>query len=113
MTSFGHNPTFGEGALTLETHILDFSEDIYGSELELVFFRKLRDEMRFSGPEDLLPSLPLDREARRRLWPGRGFPVSGVKALWCRLPGGSLSGRQGDGQRHGGAGQGMLSGGRA
>ena len=65
MTSFGHNPTFGEGALTLETHILDFSEDIYGSELELVFFRKLRDEMRFSGPEELVAQLAADREARR------------------------------------------------
>ena len=65
MTSFGHNPTFGEGALTLETHILDFSEDIYGSELELVVFRKLRDEMRFSGPEELVAQLAADREARR------------------------------------------------
>ena len=44
---------------------VDFSEDIYGSELELVFFRKLRDEMRFSGPEELVAQLAADREARR------------------------------------------------
>lgn len=67
MTSFGHNPTFGEGGLTLETHILDFNEDIYGSELELAFLGKLRDEMRFSGPEELVAQLNADREARRAL----------------------------------------------
>lgn len=67
MTSFGHNPTFGEGSLSLETHILDFSEDIYGTELELVFLGKLRDEMRFSGPEELIARLNADRQARRAL----------------------------------------------
>ncbi len=67
MTSFGHNPTFGEGSLSLETHILDFSEDIYGTELELTFLGKLRDEMRFSGPDELVAQLNADREARRAL----------------------------------------------
>lgn len=69
MTSFGHNPTFGEGSLTLETHILDFRDDIYGRHMELLFLGKLRDEMKFSGPEALIAQLDADREARRMFQP--------------------------------------------
>lgn len=69
VTSFGRNPTFAGGELTLETHILDFSADIYGEVLEVAFLKKLRQERKFAGPEALIAQLRADIEARRGLCP--------------------------------------------
>ena len=33
VTNIGYNPTFGPGALTVETHLLDFDADLYGKHL--------------------------------------------------------------------------------
>lgn len=72
VTSFSRNPTFQSGnggELTLETHILDFSGDIYGQELELAFLELLREARTFDGPAELVAQLHADMEARRRLQP--------------------------------------------
>jgi riboflavin kinase/FMN adenylyltransferase len=65
MTSIGHNPTFGAKYLTVETHIFDFAEDIYGAKLEVDFVAHLRGMSRFDGPEALKAQLMSD-EARAR-----------------------------------------------
>lgn len=70
VTCFSRNPTFQTGkedALTLETHILDFSADIYGRELEVAFTGLLREARKFNGPAELMAQLHADIEARRRL----------------------------------------------
>ena len=36
----------------LESHILDFNEDIYGKEIEVCLIKKVRDEMKFKPKED-------------------------------------------------------------
>ena len=46
----GYNPTFGKNPLSVEVHILDFSLDIYGEEIQLVFLERLRDEKAFENP---------------------------------------------------------------
>lgn len=51
----------------LEVHLLDFSGDLYGREIEVEFLFKLRDEHRFSGLEALKAQLAADvTEIRRR-----------------------------------------------
>ena len=71
VTCFSRNPTFQtgrtgeEGALTLETHILDFSGDLYGRELEVAFVGLLREAQKFRGPAELVAQLHADIEARR------------------------------------------------
>jgi riboflavin kinase/FMN adenylyltransferase len=45
----------------VEVHLLDFAGDLYGRELEVRFLKRLRDERRFSGREDLLRRLAEDR----------------------------------------------------
>lgn len=67
VTSFCKNPTFGGTHLTLETHILDFSGDIYGRQLEVRFVAELRKERRFNGLDALIAQLKADMEARRPL----------------------------------------------
>src|SRR3972149_6560363 len=50
--SVGTRPTFGPGELLVEAFLLDFEGDLYGTEIELVFGNRLRDEQAFrTGPE--------------------------------------------------------------
>ncbi|MEA3560322.1 MAG: bifunctional riboflavin kinase/FAD synthetase [Candidatus Omnitrophota bacterium] len=49
----------------IEVHIFDFKASIYGREMEIIFVKKIRNERRFSGPEELLRQIRLD-EARVR-----------------------------------------------
>ncbi len=67
VTSFCKNPTFDGSALTLETHIMDFSGDIYGRELEVRFLARLRQDRRFDGLEALIAQLHADMEERRTM----------------------------------------------
>lgn len=53
LTNVGVCPTFGERELHAETFILDFSEDIYGEEIEILFVDFIREERRFSSAEEL------------------------------------------------------------
>ena len=61
----GTRPTVGGSATTIETHILDFDEDIYGLPLRISFRRRIRDEVRFSSLDALRSQLEKDREACR------------------------------------------------
>ena len=53
VTNIGYNPTFGGSTLSVETHILNFSKDIYGKKLEICFYKRLRAERIFKN-KDLL-----------------------------------------------------------
>jgi riboflavin kinase/FMN adenylyltransferase len=60
VTSVGRNPTFGGPDLTIETHLLDFSRDLYGADLEIAFIRRLRGQTRFDGPQALIRQIERD-----------------------------------------------------
>ena len=63
MCNIGKRPTVGGTVRTIETHILDFDEDIYGLPLRLRFLRRIRDERKFPSLEALRLQLQQDREA--------------------------------------------------
>ena len=64
MCNIGYRPTVGQGnARTIETHILDFDEDIYGLDLKLTFIARIREERRFESLEALKAQLVKDKEA--------------------------------------------------
>ena len=65
MTNIGLRPTVGGSFTTIETHILDFDEDIYGLPLRITFLRRLRNEVRFPSLEALKEQLAQDRESCR------------------------------------------------
>jgi riboflavin kinase/FMN adenylyltransferase len=70
VSNIGVRPTFEENQNTpvVEAHLLDFEGDIYERELRLSFIDRLRDERRFSGPEELLHQIGRDiRRARQIL----------------------------------------------
>ncbi len=70
VNNIGSNPTFEDGGLNVETHLLDFAGDLYGEEIILHFVEHLRPEKRFSSPEELAAQIGRDVEqARQSLGP--------------------------------------------
>ena len=67
MCNIGVRPTVDGKARTIETHILDFDQDIYGLPLQLRFVRRIRDERRFPSLEALRQQLTLDSAEVRRM----------------------------------------------
>lgn len=77
VANIGHNPTFAAAdaapgcarAQTLEVHAYDveLGERLYGCEVEVAFVARLRDELRFDGPESLRRAIAADIELARRL----------------------------------------------
>ena len=63
MLNVGDCPTVGGRAITIEAHIIDFDQDIYGREVTIDFLSRLRDEQRFGSLEELRLQLTRDREA--------------------------------------------------
>ena len=70
MTNIGTRPTVtgvteGEAlsgkVRTVETHIFDFDEEIYGLDIRIAFLRRIRDERRFASLEELRGQLVRDR----------------------------------------------------
>jgi len=70
VTNVGVRPTFQQDLelpAIVETHILDQTIDLYGNTLEVQFVKKLRDEKKFSGIEDLKNQIQLDAQAARQI----------------------------------------------
>ncbi|HEX9653412.1 MAG TPA: bifunctional riboflavin kinase/FAD synthetase [bacterium] len=61
MMNIGVRPTFGEMKHTIEVHIFNFDDAIYGKHLTVYFVDKIRDEMRFAGPAELIKQLEEDK----------------------------------------------------
>lgn len=49
VANVGHRPTVGGTRTQLETHIFDFSQDLYGKHLTISFCKKIRDEKKFDS----------------------------------------------------------------
>ncbi len=61
--NIGIRPTIGDGrGMTIETHILDFNEDIYGLNLKIEFIDRIRDEVKFDSTLSLRRQLALDKQ---------------------------------------------------
>ena len=68
MASVGVRPTFyADGVRVVEVNILDFSDDIYGQDIDIHFLKRLRDELRFESAEALIQQMHKDKESSRQL----------------------------------------------
>jgi riboflavin kinase/FMN adenylyltransferase len=63
--SVGSNPTFSGRERTVEAFVLDVEEDFYGQHVALDFVGRLRDQIRFSSPAELVGQID-DDVARTR-----------------------------------------------
>lgn len=66
LTNVGTRPTvYEDSARSIETHVLDFSEDVYGEKVRLFFIERLREERKFPALEALTLQIGRDIEATR------------------------------------------------
>lgn len=65
MLSVGTNPTVEGKELTVEVHILDFSQDIYEKNILIKFRDFLHEEIKFSSLEELIKQLDRDKKTTR------------------------------------------------
>jgi riboflavin kinase/FMN adenylyltransferase len=63
--SLGPNPTFDEGGLKVEAHLLDYRGDLYDRWMEIDFLARLRSVVKFASVEDLLSEMQRDVAATR------------------------------------------------
>ncbi len=70
MTNIGIRPTVGGKKLVVETHLLDFSGDIYSEELILQFVDRIRDEVHFETMEALSLQLMQDKASTEKILNG-------------------------------------------
>jgi len=60
VTNVGMRPTFNGTGLTVETHLLDYSGNFSPKRIEVRFWKKLREENKFGGPEELKAQIAKD-----------------------------------------------------
>jgi len=68
ITNVGVRPTFGEKELTVETHLLRYSGDLYGRSVRLGFVQRVRDERQFPDVDALREQIEADRRVADRLF---------------------------------------------
>ena len=60
VASLGTRPTVDGSKFSVEVHLLDFDEDIYGRRMRVRFLQKLRDEIKFSSIETMCEQIQRD-----------------------------------------------------
>jgi riboflavin kinase / FMN adenylyltransferase len=65
VTNLGVRPTFGVLARTLEAHLFDCNEDLYGQAVRVTFLERLRGEQKFNGIDELVAQIGRDAAAAR------------------------------------------------
>jgi len=67
VANIGYSPTFDDHQFTVEVHILDFNDTIYGDEIRVNFIHRIRDEKKFSGISELIEQIKRDIVTARNL----------------------------------------------
>lgn len=67
VTNVGRNPTVEGKFVTVESHLLDFSGDLYGKEIRVEFLAFLRAEHRFESKEALAKQIAADAQRAKAI----------------------------------------------
>jgi riboflavin kinase/FMN adenylyltransferase len=68
VTNIGMRPTFNGSSLSVETHLLDFQPAATPKRVEVRFWKRLREEKKFSGPEELRAQIARDIAAANKFF---------------------------------------------
>ena len=71
-TNVGVAPTFGRTESRVEAYLLDFEGDLYGRVVDVGFVKRIREERRFSGVDELIGQIRRDVEETRIIAGGPG-----------------------------------------
>ena len=67
VANIGYSPTFEDHEFTVEVHILDFSDNIYGKKIRVNFLKRIRDEIKFASISELIDQIKLDIATAREI----------------------------------------------
>lgn len=67
VANIGYSPTFDDHEFTVEVHIFDFDNDIYGEKIRVNFIERIRDEKKFSNIAELIDQIKRDIIAARKI----------------------------------------------
>ncbi len=70
VANIGYNPTFNRDRLSVEVHIFDFHQQIYGKRVELIFIGRIRGEQTFDSAEALVAQIRRDIETAQSILAG-------------------------------------------
>jgi riboflavin kinase/FMN adenylyltransferase len=68
VTNVGTRPTFNGAGITVESHLFAFNESLANGPMEVRFHTRIREERKFSGPDELRAQIALDIEAARKFF---------------------------------------------
>jgi riboflavin kinase/FMN adenylyltransferase len=68
VTNIGVRPTFNGSSLSVETHLLDFQPETTPKRIEVRLWERLREEKKFSGPEELRAQIAHDISAANQFF---------------------------------------------
>ncbi|MFO7861061.1 MAG: bifunctional riboflavin kinase/FAD synthetase [Desulfosalsimonas sp.] len=69
VANIGYSPTFDDHLFTVEVHLLDFNNDLYGSKIRVDFIQRIRGEKKFNSFDELKAQIRKDIEDARQLLP--------------------------------------------
>ena len=67
VANVGVNPTFPGNRFSVEVHIFDFTQDIYGKEIQVAFIQRIRGEKAFESPQALIEQIRNDMNQARQI----------------------------------------------
>lgn len=67
IANIGLRPTFNKKDLTVEVHIFEFNEDLYGEEITVCFIKKIREEKKFMNADALIMQIRGDIETVKQI----------------------------------------------
>ena len=68
ITNIGIKPSVQESnCISIETHILDFNQSIYGQNISIIFIDRIRNEIKFNHINDLIDQITKDVSTVRKL----------------------------------------------
>jgi riboflavin kinase/FMN adenylyltransferase len=76
VTSIGVNPTFADGARSMETFVLDFDSDLYGEKVKLSFIKRIREERKFPSANALIEQMKDDVSTARAIFQSLGVAAT-------------------------------------
>ena len=98
VANVGVRPSFDNGQRTVEIHIFDFAQEIYGCDLVVEFVARLRAERKFEDIGQLAAQIARDSATARRILAAEGGPAAGagteLVAEVRSMPGGCPHGYQ-------------------
>ena len=67
VANIGYSPTFDDHVFTVEVHILDFDENIYGQNIRVNFISHIRNEIKFANINELSEQIGRDIEKAQKI----------------------------------------------